>query len=131
MGARLNRLKKLGTEKNWSNSHLRRMIRFEAMMEYKCLEPRERLEKFKEPVELTEIKSIVTDKWTLKTFKRKRSSEGAISRSDVTPIRIPVANKYAYLVGREENFNAKGFEETITPSNDAGKRKRSDDEEIG
>ena len=43
----------------------------------------------------------------------------------MTPIRIPVANKYAYLVGREENFDAAGFEETLTPTVDAGKRKRT------
>jgi len=128
--ARLNRLKNLATENKWSNMHLRRMIRFESMLEYNCLEPRERLEKFKEPVELTEIKSNSTDNWILKTFKRKQPSNGPLSRRDVTPIRIPVANKYAYLVGREENFDICGFEDTLTPS-EAGKRKRTDQSDVG
>ena len=122
--ARMNRLNSLSIKENWSNIHLRRMIRFESMLVYDCLEAKERLEKFKEPIELTEVKSSNGDEWILKTFKRKQSSTGKVSRSDVTPIRIPVANKYAYLVGREENFDAAGFEETLTPTVGDGKRKR-------
>jgi len=128
--ARLNRLKNLALEEKWSNIHLRRMIRFESMLIYDCLEPKERLEKFKEPIELTEVKPSQSD-WILKTFKRKQASTGKLSRNDVTPIRIPIANKYAYLVGREENFDIAGFEETLTPVVDVGKRKRDDQDAAG
>jgi len=119
--ARLNRLKRQGEAEGWSNLFLRRMIRYESMLVYKCLEPKERLESFKEPIELTEFE-IEGFGWVTKTFKRKNNNVGPIARSDVTPVRIPVANKYAYLVGREENFGNPGFEETLTPLTNSKKR---------
>ena len=46
---RLCRLRKLCEERQWSNIQFQRMVKFEAMLVYGCFEPKERLEKFKEP----------------------------------------------------------------------------------
>ena len=119
---RLSRLRKLCEERQWSNIQFQRMVKFEAMLVYGCFEPKDRLEKFKEPVEFTEIQTE-DDGWRIKTFKRKRVGTGELSREDVTPVRIELANKFAYLEGREETFSeSKSFEQTLTPVGDKGSK---------
>ena len=112
---RLAALRKDHRIQGWTNVMFQRMLRFRSLLVYNCFEPIDRLQHFKEPVQFTEVQTSEGE-WIVKTFKRKRDDIDQISREAVTPVRIPLKNKFAYLEGREETFlQGPDFANTLTP----------------
>ena len=113
----LRNLLKRHKEGGWSNKFLQRMLTYESRIAFNCFEAKERLENYKEPISIIEKRTSIDNPWIIKTFKRKRSpTSDIVTRDDVTPVRIALTNRFAYLKGREETFSSDPeFLNTLTP----------------